>query len=190
MSNELIAELLESSAKKRTIVVNDKMQKGYSYELSMPEGNFSDLQEKFPEFKPFYSPKEMLEMGVFEGKYLRDCHKEFPSSWFTKAKEAKEAKENKAEPDINFFGVKSRKDLSHWKEKNWIIGNDPRGWFQWYCRAYYGRRDPEVDETQVKRWLSFKRHLSQVTLNCKKGDKTCRPVQRQALLQWSYNCKV
>ena len=170
----------------RTVIVNNKMQKNYKYDLVMSEGDLSDLQEKYPNFKPFYSPKEMLEMGVFEGKYLRDCKNEYPRSWFTNAKES----DGDSDPSINYLKVKSRKPLSHWKEKGWIIGNDPRGWFEWYCRTYYGRRDPEVDDKQIKRWLSFARHAAQVKKNCKIGDMNCRAVQRQALLQWSYKCDI
>ena len=194
--DSLILDLLNESKSKdtkekeykvrKTITVNNKMQKNYKYDLVMPEGDLSDLQSEFPEFKPYYTPKQMLEMGVFEGKYFRDCHNEYPSSWFSKAKEAKD----EADPSINYFGVKSRKPLSEWRKNGWIIGNDPRGWAEWYFRMYYGRRDPEVDKKQIKRWLSFKRHQAQVKLNCKVGDKNCRPVQRQALLQWSYKCDI
>jgi hypothetical protein len=176
----------ETPKSRKTVHVSDKMQKGYSYELTMPEGDFSDFQEKYPEFKPYYTPKQMLEMGVFEGVYMRDCHKEFPSSWFTKAKEA----EGDPDPELNKFKVKSRRPLPEWRKNGWIYGDDPRGWFQWYCRAYAGRRDPKVDDKQIKRWLSFARHAAQVKQGCKPGDLTCRVVQRQALLQWAYKCDI
>jgi len=64
---------------KKTIIVNDKMQKNFRYYLTEPAGkNFH------PEFKPELTPKEMLEMGVFGGKYMTDCGKEFPGSWYKK----------------------------------------------------------------------------------------------------------
>ncbi len=160
-----------------SIKVSDRMQTGYTYRLEAPLGeNFS------PEFRPFLSPKEMLEMGVFEGKYCNDCVSEFPSSWFEKAKISE-----KPDPKYNYFGVKSRQPLSHWRQKGWIFGPDPRGWFQWYCRYFLGRRIPEIDAIQIKRWRAFSRHAGQIRANCFPGDIFCRPRQRQALLQWAYD---
>lgn len=185
--NEEVEENKEKiKSSRKTISVNNKMQKGYKYDLVMPEGDLSDLQKEFPNFKPYYSPKQILKMGAFEGKYLRDAHKEYPSDWFKDAKES----DGDANPELNYLKVKSRKPLSDWKSNGWIIGDDPRGWFEWYCRMYQGRRDEKVDAKQIKRWLSFNRHAAQVKKNCKAGDMTCRPVQRQALLQWSYKCDI
>ena len=160
-----------------TIKVNDKMQTDYAYKLvARTGGDFADG------FQPFYSPKEMLEMGVFEGKYCNDCRDEFPKSWFAKAKIS-----DTPDPALNCFGIKSRQPLSVWREKGWIYGPDPRGWFQWYCRYYLGRRLPEVDAIQIKRWRAFARHAGQIRANCDPGDIFCRPRQRQGLLQWSYD---
>lgn len=160
-----------------TIHVNDLMQKHYSYQLDAPIGEDFDAG-----FSPCYSPQEMLAMGVFEGKYCNDCHAEFPESWFEQAKT-----NSVADPSLNYFKVKSRQPLQVWQEKGWIIGPDPRGWFQWFCRYYLGRRLPEVDAQQIKRWRNFSRHAGQIRANCRPGDITCRPRQRQALLQWSYD---
>lgn len=162
---------------RRTIHVNDTMQSDYSYNLVAPEGEDFD-----PDFKPDLSPKEMLAMGVFEGKYCNDCKGEFPADWFKDAKLS-----DKADLDLNYFGVKSRQPLSVWREKGWIYGPDPRGWFQWYCRYYMGRRLPDIDAIQIKRWRSFARHAGQIRANCDPGDIHCRPRQRQALLQWAYD---
>lgn len=160
------------------IIVNDKMQKGYSYVLECPEGkNFA------PDFKPELTPKEMLELGVFEGHYLTDCQKEFPSNWFEKAKLNAKSPEVK----LNYFQIKSRQSLQEWRRKGWIIGPDIRGWFQWYCRYYLGRRLPQIDALQIKRWRAFRRHKAQVLKNCPPNALQCRPRQRQALLQWAYN---
>lgn len=162
---------------KKVITVNDLMQTDYSYELVEPAGkNFADG------FTPAFSPKEMLEYGIFEGKYCNDCRDEFPKSWFTKAKLS-----DVADPSINCFEIKSRQPLQVWQDKGWIIGPDPRGWFQWYCRYYMGRRLPDVDAKQIKRWRAFTRHLSQVKKNCEPMNFYCRPRQRQGLLQWSYD---
>lgn len=159
------------------IIVDDTMQTGYEYELSAEQG---DCQSD--DFKPFYSPKKMLEMGVFEGKYCNDCQQEFPADWFEKAKIS-----DRPDVDLNYFGIKSRQPLSVWRDKGWIYGPDPRGWFQWYCRYYLGRRLPGIDEIQIKRWRGFARHAGQIKANCDPGDIFCRPRQRQALLQWSYD---
>jgi hypothetical protein len=167
----------------KKIIVNDLMQKNYSYILTKNYGDLSD----YPEFKPELSPSEMLNMGIFEGKYLNDCVSEFPKEWFSKAFKLGKLSKDKSDPMINFFKIKSRQPLSVWKQKGWIYGNDVRGWFQWYCRFYIGRRDPNVDPLQIKRWKSFKRHKGQILKNCKPKDLSCRPKQRQALLQWAYN---
>lgn len=161
----------------QVITVNDKIQTNYSYPLVAAVGSgFPD------EFSPFHSPQEMLEMGIFEGKYCTDCKDEFPDDWFRGAKLS-----SSPDPSLNYFGLKSRQPLSEWKRKGWILGPDPRGWFQWYCRFYLGRRIPEIDQLQIKRWRSFARHAGQVRANCEPGDIFCRRRQRQALLQWSYD---
>ncbi len=163
--------------KKKKVTVNDKMQKGYSYYLTEPVGkNFH------PDFEPEYTPKEMLECGVFGGKYMTDCQKEFPASWFKKARLNSEFHD----PKINYFGVNASQSLSVWRSKGWIYHEDPRGWFQWYCRYYMGRRCDD-DERQIKRWRAMRRHLTQVKRNCMEGDHQCRPKQRQALLHWAYD---
>ena len=164
---------------RKTITVNDLMQSDYSYELTEPEGeNFHNG------FEPELTPKQLLEMGVFGGKYMTDCRDEFPDDWFEKAKLSSERRN----PKLNFFGVDASKPLSYWVEKGWIWPNDPRGWFQWYCRYYLGRRC-EDDERQVGRWKAMTRHIAQIRKNCVKGDLLCRPRQRQALLHWAYDSR-
>ena len=166
--------------KKKIVIVNDKMQKNYRYELTEPVGkNFHK------DFKPDLSPKEMLEMGVFGGVYMRDCVKEFPKNWFTKAKFSKSVHDK----NLNYFKVDASLSLPEWKKNGWIYKDDPRGWFQWYCRYYMGRRIPKEDERQIKRWMKMRRHVGQIRANCRVGDMTCRPRQRQALLHWAYLIK-
>jgi hypothetical protein len=161
------------------IVVSDLMQTGYSYELSAPAGN-----DFLPGFEPQLTPAKMLEMGVFGGKYMTDCQSEFPADWFSGAK----LSPDRRNPELNFFGVDASKPLSYWREKGWIHEDDPRGWFQWYCRYYLGRRGPD-DARQVKRWINMRRHISQLRNNCMRGDLLCRPRQRQALLHWAYDSR-
>lgn len=159
------------------VKVNDLMQKNYSYVIEATEGeDFADG------FAPDLSPEEMLEMGVFEGKYCNDCRDELPSCWFKNARIS-----DIADPSLNYFKIKSRQPLAVWQEKGWIIPPDPRGWFQWYCRYYLGRRIDNVDAFQIKRWKAFSRHAGQIRKNCRAGDLSCRPRQRQALLQWAYD---
>ena len=162
--------------RKRTVVVRDKMQKGYRYERVAGVGRGFD-----PEFKPDLTPAEMLSLGVFCGKYMTDCRKEFPASWFKTAKLAKGARDR----SLNYFGVDASQPLSVWKQKGWIYEDDPRGWFQWYCRYYMGRRLPDEDRRQIKRWKAIRRHVRQIEINCEPGDIGCRRRQRQALLHWA-----
>ena len=117
-----------------TIIVDDRMQRDYRYEIVAPMG-----ADFWPGFAPHFSPKVMLAMGVFAGKYCNDCRDEFPADWFREARIA-----DRPDPELNYFAIKSRQPLSHWREKGWIIGPDPRGWFQWYCRYWLGRRLPEI----------------------------------------------
>lgn len=165
--------------KPKEIIVKDRMQKGYRYFLTKPSG-----RDFAPGFQPELTPRQMLEMGVFGGKYMTDCRNEFPSSWFTKAK----LNTLHQDPKLNCFGVNASKPLSYWIEKGWIYPEDPRGWFQWYCRYYLGRRCPD-DERQIKRWKAMKRHIAQLTKHCPVGDLNCRRKQRQALLHWAYDSR-
>jgi len=164
----------------KKIIVNDKMQENYEYTLSEPEGKNFDL-----EFKPELTPKEMLELGVFGGKYMTDTQEEFPSEWFTHAK----LSPKKADPSLNYFQIVASQPLSMWQKKGWIYHEDPRGWFQWYCRYYMGRRILEEDKRQINRWKAFVRHRVQVQKYCQRGDLGCRCRQRQALLQWAYDSR-
>jgi len=162
------------------VEVNDLMQQGYVYKLTEPVAkNFH------PGFEPELTPAEMLELGVFGGRYMTDCRDEFPAAWFKKAKLC----HRYHDPDLNFFGVNASQPLAVWREKGWIYHEDPRGWFQWYCRYYQGRRCLD-DERQIKRWRAVRRHIAQLKKNCRKGDLECRRKQRQALLHWAYDSRL
>jgi len=161
------------------ITVHDRMQSGYSYLRTEPVGSAFH-----PDFMPELTPKDMLELGVFGGKYMTDCRDEFPEDWFEHAR----LSPKKSNPALNFFGVGASQPLAEWERKGWIWAEDPRGWFQWYCRYYMGRRC-EDDDRQVKRWKAIRRHIAQLTKNCVRGDYTCRPRQRQAVLHWAYDSR-
>ena len=168
------------SVSSHTVVVNDLMQSGYRYELVAPTGRGFD-----PGFKPELTPAEMLELGVFCGKYMTDGRAEFPASWFRRARLSPAGRDC----SLNFFRVDASQPLSIWKAKGWLHPDDPRGWFQWYCRYYMGRRLFQEDRRQIGRWKAFARHAAQVRRNCEPGDLSCRCRQRQALLHWAYDSR-
>jgi len=161
------------------VVVSDLMQSGYSYFRTEPVGrNFHK------DFKPELAPAVLLELGVFGGRYMTDCVSEFPEAWFAKARLC----HTSHRPELNFFLVNASKPLSYWRDKGWIWQEDPRGWFQWYCRYFIGRRCPD-DERQIRRWRAMVRHIAQVRSHCERGDLLCRSRQRQALLHWAYDSR-
>lgn len=183
------------------------LRKGYSYVLESGPGDLRDGEAVG--FTPELTPAEMLMLGVFEGKYLNDCVTEFPAEWFLGALRMGTLSPYRADPvRCNYFKTKSRLPLSEWRRGGWaprrgghrgqddryngVLADpnsnpDERGWFQWYCRYWMGRRLPEIDAIQIKRWRAFRRHAGAIRANCKRGDLTCRPRERQALLQWAYN---
>ena len=166
--------------KPRRVVVNDRMQQGYVYLRTEPEG------ERFhPDFRPQLTPAELLKVGVFGGRYMTDCRVEFPGEWFEGAKLCAE----RHDPQLNFFRVNASQPLSEWRRKGWIHPDDPRGWFQWYCRYYMGRRCAD-DERQIRRWRNIRRHAAQLEKHCARRDLACRPRQRQSLLHWAYDSRL
>jgi hypothetical protein len=165
---------------KKIITVSDKMQKNYKYQLVEPMGKNFD-----PRFKPELTPKQMLKLGVFGGKYMTDCQKEFPKDWYKNVKLSPKFHDAK----LNYFKVNASQPLSVWRKKGWIYKEDPRGWFQWYCRYYMGRRIQKEDDRQIKRWVAIRRHIAQIKRNCRAKNEFCRPVQRQAVLHWAYDSR-
>lgn len=165
----------------KTVTVNDSLQDGYSYQLSEPIGrNFAD------DFRPDLSPQQMLELGVFGGHYFEGEQDEFPRDWFVGARLSDEHN-----PHMNYFDIDASQSREEWQQKGWIYDDDPRGWFQWYCRYYLGRRIPAEDARQIKRWRQMTRHIGQIRAHCQPGDQLCRRRQRQALLHWAYDsCNI
>lgn len=181
------------------------LRSGYSYTLEADPGDLP------ADFQPDLSPGEMLMLGVFEGKYLNDCTAEFPAEWFVGALHTgRLSPEGRDVERCNFFGVASRQPLSAWVSSGWApsrgrrgrtddhyhgaLGDpernpDERGWFQWYCRYWMGRRLPELDTIQIRRWRAFRRHAGALRGGCPpwRQNQHCRLRERQALLQWAYN---
>ncbi len=121
-------------------------------------------------FKPLLNPYEMLELGIFDGKYYLPTNKDFDRTPTINEK--------------NLFAKNVSLPLSEWQTRGWITPEDPMGWFQWYLRYYQGRRIPELDEHQIKRHNSFcARHGSQIANNGN-GDISKRIRQRQSVLHW------
>jgi hypothetical protein len=159
------------------VVVNDRMQHHYIYYRIERAG-----QHFAPDFRPELTPKQMLQLGVFGGKYMTDCRAEFPADWFVRAKLSPEFPDRR----LNFFGVHASQSLAAWRRSGWIRAQDPRGWFQWYCRYYMGRRSAD-DARQIRRWRAIARHVAAIRKNCEPGDLECRRRQRQAVLHWAYD---
>jgi hypothetical protein len=202
LTKDIMIDCLKSSVNTKkwfvagkTIHVCNRMQNKYSYTLTfkagtkLKHGGYNNGKKISYDFNPKYTPGQMLQMGVFEGKYCNDQIFEFPKEWYSNMTKFSPESPN---PKINYFGVKSRQSLQEWRKKKWIPcakdDNDKRGWFEWYCRYWLGRRHPSVDEVQIKRWKSFARHYAQYIKNTKGKGKNIHPRRRQALLQWSYPC--
>jgi len=151
-------------------------------------------------FSPNLSPKEIIRLGSFGGIYFNDeggridiNYKEFPSEWFEGLDESFYISK-KYNRKVNYFKIKSGLSQEEWEEKGWINKQDPRGWFQWYCRYYVGRRTDD-DERQIKRWNNFCgekgrwRNYIYSKIN-KRGtyvdDISFSLAIRQSLLHWGY----
>ena len=123
------------------------------------------------DFTPLFTPYEMLELGIFDGKYYLPTNKDFDRTPVI--------------TQTNLFMEGASQPLSVWKQNGWITPEDPMGWFQWYLRYYQGRRIDHLDTHQIKRWKSFvARHGAQVRKNGN-GDLSKRRKQRQSLLHWA-----
>ena len=186
------------------VKVSDRMQRSYNYVLVFDAGKYlrhggwrkDGTVVRYDGFRPRYSPQQMLRMGVFEGKYCNDKIFEFPREWYMTASgvfNAAKFSPEAPDPRVNFFGVKSRQNLGEWRRRLWVpchpSDRDKRGWFEWYCRYWLGRRQPDVDAVQVARWMAFVRHYAQFKLQTEGRGESIHPRRRQALLQWSYPCR-
>jgi hypothetical protein len=76
-----------------------------------------------PPVRAELTPKEMLRLGIFGGKYLTECRDGFLSDWFAEAKLSSKS----YDASRSFFGVKASQRLSVWRERGWIHPEDPCG---------------------------------------------------------------
>lgn len=168
---------------------SNRMDSGeYEYTLTSPLARTAkDLQSEYKlksgkvrTFRPYLHPRDMLELGIFEGKIINDCMDEFPAEWFEPSLRRGTLSPGGPDPSVNLYGLKSRESLQMWENTNKIKGDDNRGWFQWYCRYALGRRDEKIDTIQMKRWKRIARWMGKF----RAGSGTTK--MRQLLLQWSW----
>lgn len=193
-------------------------------DLPMPE---DIIFHDYPNFTPHYSPVTMLKLGVFGGTYFNGTEESAKKGWdnivnFIPENSGFWKKLNKAFPnpsdyykafwtypslhsEHNFFKVRAGKDQKYWEDKGWIHPDDPRGWFEWYIKFYYGRRH-EDDARQIKRWKDFiTRHwgmLNYLTIKNLKSElatskkdfygalRASSPTTCQNLLHWSWDYRI
>ena len=147
-------------------------------------------------FKPMLTPKEMLHKGIFGGTYFSRIvsHQDFPDDWFD-GLDSSFYLSDKYLSKVNYFKVKSGQSQEEWEAKGWMHKDDPRGWFEWYCKYFTGRRH-EDDERQIKRWLAFcgprgrwrniiYMKIHSVGCGIELSEDVSRRIQ-QSLLHWSY----
>ena len=163
---------------KARVVVNDLMQHGFVYYVTEPAG-----QAFHRDFRPELTPKEMLELGVFGGKYMTDCTEEFPVDWLENAKLCHE----RHDPIQNYFGVNASQPLSVWRKRVGSTAKIREAGFSGTVATSWVDDVPTT--SQIKRWVAVRRHAAQIKKHCRRGDMQCRPKQRQALLHWAYDSR-
>lgn len=117
-----------------------------------------------PTFMPNKSPEELIREGSFGGSYWRPLYSKFlhttiendwhelPESWTQGLKVEAYLTSPVYDVEVNKYKVKSGQSIEDWEAAGWIRHEyDVRGWFQWYCRFFQGRRC-EDDDRQVQRW--------------------------------------
>jgi len=167
---------------------------------------FRNIPSSQAHFQPNLTPKEIIQAGTFGGCYFNPrggkkgflkrpilvTSKEFPEEWFENM--SKGLYENRVyKSHRNLYQVKAGQDQYYWEEHGWINEQDPRGWFQWYCRFYLGRRTAD-DARQISRWTGvggekgrWKNNLLNkiVSSNRRFDDASISPVVRQTMLHWA-----
>ena len=172
-----------------------------------------------PTFTPNKSPEEMLREGCFGGSYFRPLHSrhlgivvendylELPPPWIEGLNVQRFLTSATYDSEVNKYKVKCGQSIEEWEAAGWINHrHDVRGWFQWYCRFFMGRRC-EDDERQVGRWRKcagetgrwrralLKRYKAMGVREVfddgedeSQGDVS--PVMHQTCFQWAYECDL
>lgn len=153
------------------VVSLDPLQKGYTYFVNI-------LGQPWREdFSPDFTPYQALTMGVFGGGYFaghNNLVSEFPHLHVFQT--------DHPSADNNYYGVEASMSRREWIKRGWIHEDDPRGWFQWYCRYHFGRRHSD-DDRQINRWKAFKkRKLIEIGSST---DPDYMRKTRQGLLHWA-----
>lgn len=149
-----------------------------------------DVVNNLANFKPKFSPKRMIQDGVFGGLYFGSCKPDtlyqlglkqrmlLPDDWFENVYQS----DTKQNCKTNKFGVCAGLDRTWWINSKLIADSDPLGWFEWYCHFFLGRRIPKEDQRQIQRWIQYcKRHVNMA----KKNKSGLTPRYQQSLFQWA-----
>ncbi len=134
---------------------------------------------------PELTPAQMLRLGVFCGKYMTDCRKEFPKSWFARAKLAGKARDCA----LNYFGVDASQPLSVWRKKAGSIATIRAAGFNGIAAITWAGAFPTRTRGRSSAGKRSAATFVKFRKNCEPGDVTCRPRQRQALLHWAYDSR-
>lgn len=127
------------------------------------------FEEPYSRFTPNLTPSEVVQLGSFGGTFFRQYYShvlqsdiqpdynEFPAEWFIGLRDdgtpfhpPTYMTKDTYDAQVNNYGVKAGQSLEAWEKAGWVTEQDPRGWFQWYCRFYLGRRTSD-DERQIDR---------------------------------------
>jgi hypothetical protein len=159
----------ESKAVKRSPEELDALQSRWSAwaaEAPLPirdeNGTFHFVSD--PDFVPNKSPAEVIREGSFGGTYFRPLFskvlgmtiagdwQELPDDWIEGVNIEAQLTSSNYDPEVNKYGVQCGQTIEEWEANGWINHDyDVRGWFQWYCRFFLGRRCDD-DERQIGRW--------------------------------------
>ena len=109
----------------------------------------------------------MLALGVFGGKYMTDCREEFPADWFAGAK----LSPARRDPSLNYFGVDASQPSRSGAARAGSILTIRAAGSNGTAATTLGRRMPEEDARQIKRWKAIRRHVAQIRRHCEPGDR-------------------